>query len=236
MSRFTVLEAERLAEMFRAKTGVNLSEPIGAKTLLRKLKITTMYRPLSENSYGISCKSKSGRMFMMVNSNSTRGRQHFTIAHELYHLFYDESPVPHMCRETISEVERNANLFASALLLPREGLLSMLSPKEVSNRDIDLSTILKMEQLFEVSRINLLVRLKECNLISKAQFEEIKSIPVKKSAMEYGYDLSLYNPGNEGVVISDFGEKARILFERGKISEGHYLELLNLISDYHEEN
>lgn len=236
MSRFTVLEAERLAEMFRAKTGINLSEPIGAKTLLRKLKITTMYRPLSENSYGISCKSKSGRMFMMVNSNSTRGRQHFTIAHELYHLFYDESPVPHMCRETISEVERNANLFASALLLPREGLLSMLSPKEVSNRDIDLSTILKMEQLFEVSRINLLVRLKECNLISKAQFEEIKSIPVKKSAMEYGYDLSLYNPGNEGVVISDFGEKARILFERGKISEGHYLELLNLISDYHEEN
>lgn len=236
MSRFTVLEAERLAEMFRAKTGVNLSEPIGAKTLLRKLKITTMYRPLSENSYGISCKSKSGRMFMMVNSNSTRGRQHFTIAHELYHLFYDESPVPHMCRETISEVERNANLFASALLLPREGLLSMLSPKEVSNRGIDLSTILKMEQLFEVSRINLLVRLKECNLISKAQFEEIKSIPVKKSAMEYGYDLSLYNPGNEGVVISDFGEKARILFERGKISEGHYLELLNLISDYHEEN
>lgn len=236
MSRFTVLEAERLAEMFRAKTGVNLSEPIGAKTLLRKLKITTMYRPLSENSYGISCKSKSGRMFMMVNSNSTRGRQHFTIAHELYHLFYDESPVPHMCGETISEVERNANLFASALLLPREGLLSMLSPKEVSNRGIDLSTILKMEQLFEVSRINLLVRLKECNLISKAQFEEIKSIPVKKSAMEYGYDLSLYNPGNEGVVISDFGEKARILFERGKISEGHYLELLNLISDYHEEN
>lgn len=236
MSRFTVLEAERLAEMFRAKTGINLSEPIGAKTLLRKLKITTMYRPLSENSYGISCKSKSGRMFMMVNSNSTRGRQHFTIAHELYHLFYDESPVPHMCRETISEVERNANLFASALLLPREGLLSMLSPKEVSNRGIDLSTILKMEQLFEVSRINLLVRLKECNLISKAQFEEIKSIPVKKSAMEYGYDLSLYNPGNEGVVISDFGEKARILFERGKISEGHYIELLNLISDYHEEN
>ena len=236
MSKLTVIEAEQIAGMFRAKTGINLSEPIGAKTLLRKLKITTMYRPLSENSYGISCKSKSGRMFMMVNSNSTRGRQHFTIAHELYHLFYDESPVPHMCGETISEVERNANLFASALLLPREGLLSMLSPKEVSNRGIDLSTILKMEQLFEVSRINLLVRLKECNLISKAQFEEIKSIPVKKSVMEYGYDLSLYNPGNEGVVISDFGEKARILFERGKISEGHYIELLNLISDYHEEN
>ena len=123
MSRFTVLEAERLAEMFRAKTGVNLSEPIGAKTLLRKLKITTMYRPLSENSYGISCKSKSGRMFMMVNSNSTRGRQHFTIAHELYHLFYDESPVPHMCRETISEVERNAIYCDFQYVLRRSGPL-----------------------------------------------------------------------------------------------------------------
>lgn len=106
----------------------------------------------------------------------------------------------------------------------------MLSPKEAYSRNIALSTILRMEQLYEVSRINLLVRLKELNLLSKAQFEEMKSISVKKSAIEYGYDLSLYEPGNDGLVISDFGEKARTLFECGKISEGHYMELLNQIS------
>ena len=36
--------------------------------------------------------------------------------------------------------------------------------------------------------------------------------------------------------IGDFGEKARILFESERISEGHYMELLNMISDEREEN
>ncbi len=66
--------------------------------------------------------------------------------------------------------------------------------------------------------------------------EEIRSISVKDSARAYGYDLSLYEPGNENLVIGDFGEKARILFESGKISEGHYYELLNMISDGREED
>ena len=35
--------------------------------------------------------------------------------------------------------------------------------------------------------------------------------------------------GNENMVIGDFGEKARRLFEENKISEGHYVELLNMI-------
>ena len=89
MKRLTILEAETLAGKFRSEIGLSQYEPVNAKTLLRKLNITTMYRPLSDNSYGISCRSKSGKKFILVNSNSTRGRQHFTIAHELYHLFYD---------------------------------------------------------------------------------------------------------------------------------------------------
>lgn len=97
MKRITVTEAENLAKLFRVRTGISLDEPVNVKTLLRKLGILTMYRQMSENSYGISCKSADGKMFMLVNSNSTRGRQHFTICHEFYHLFYDENPTPHLC-------------------------------------------------------------------------------------------------------------------------------------------
>jgi hypothetical protein len=46
----------------------------------------------------------------------------------------------------------------------------------------------------------------------------------------------LYEKGNEGVVIGDFGEKARRLFELEKISEGHYVELLNMIRDGRTDN
>ena len=96
MNTITITEAETLAEKFRFQEGLSQSEPINAKMLVRKLNITLVYRPLSENSFGISCRSGEKR-FMLINSQSTRGRQHFTIGHELYHLYFDENPVPHMC-------------------------------------------------------------------------------------------------------------------------------------------
>lgn len=225
------MESELLAQKFRLQLGLSMTEPISVKTILRKLGILTMYRPLSDGSYGISAKSESGRMFMMVNCNSTRGRQHFTVAHELYHLFYDDKPVPHMCGGSAIGVEKDANLFASALLMPREGLLTMISDEEVRTRKVNLATVLRMEQYFGVSRITLLLRLKDVGLISETLLSELKLVPVKDSAKQYGYDLSLYESGNAGVVIGDFGEKARLLFESGRISEGHYYELLNMISN-----
>ena len=231
MKRLTIQESEVLAQKFRSKLGLSMTEPISVKIVLRKLGILAMFRPLSDNSYGISAKSESGKMFMLVNCNSTKGRQHFTIAHELYQLVYDESPQPHMCGGVATGVEKDANLFASALLMPREGLLSMVSDEEVKNRKVKLVTVLRMEQLFGVSRITLLLRLKDIGVITQQCLEELKAVHVKESAVQYGYDLSLYEPANKGIVIGDFGEKARLLFESGRISEGHYYELLNMISN-----
>lgn len=228
MKSLSIPEADSLAAKFRSELGMGLAEPINAKTLIRKLGVTAVYRPLSENSFGISCMSE-GKRFMLVNSNSTRGRQHFTIAHELYHLFFDENPKPHICDGIAIGEEKNANRFASSLLMPREGLLTMVSKEEIAGHTANLATVLRMEQMFGVSRMTLLIRLKDIGLIGQPCLDKLKAVPVKESAQEYGYDLSLYEPGNAGLVIGDFGEKARLLFEQGKISEGHYLELLNMI-------
>ena len=99
-----------------------------------------------------------------------------------------------------------------------------------------LATVLRIEQMFQVSRSMLLIRLRDIGVISENERQAMQSIPVKESALEYGYDKSLYESANEGVTIGDFGEKARILFEEGRISEGHYLELLKMISDGREDN
>ena len=236
MRRLTIQQAEILANKFRAQIGIGLAEPIGIKTLLRRLQVTIMYRPLSNDTYGISCKSSSGKMFMLINSNSTRGRQHFTIAHELYHLYFDENPTPHMCSGGATTEEKNADLFASALLLPKEGISSMLSTEEILQHNVKLATILRIEQLFQVSRSMLLIRLKDIGVLSESNRMKLQCIPVKESALKYGYDTALYEAGNKGVMIGDFGEKARMLFEKGQSSEGHYYELLNMISDGKEEN
>lgn len=220
----------RLAQKFRIENGLSQSEAVNVKSLLRKLNILTVYRPLSEYAYGLSLKSPQGHRFILINSNNSRGRQHFTIAHELYHLFYDEHPHPHICsRDGASRTERYADRFASALLMPEEGVIDMLSDEEYANKKITIAQVLRLEQYFGVSRTTILLRLKELTLLSPALFEQLKAYPVIRSANEFGYDISLYQPGNKNLVIGDYGEKARLLFEEEKISEGHYLELLNLI-------
>ena len=56
-------------------------------------------------------------------------------------------------------------------------------------------------------------------------------LTISDEARANGYDLSLYQKGNENVTLGDFGSNARKLYEMEKISEGHYLELLNQITD-----
>lgn len=234
MKKLSLDSAEILASKFRTKIGVSSIEPINVKSVLRKTNILTIYRPLSPKSYGLSLKSKNDDRFMLVNSNSTRGRQHFTIAHELFHLYYDENLTPHICgadADGASNVEKNADLFASALLMPKDGILQFVSVEEISSKDIKLATVIKLEQFFSVSRSSLLYRLKAIGLLTEGNLQSLLKISAKESAKQYGYDLSLYHIGNKNLVIGDFGEKARFLYDSEKISEGHYLELLNLISN-----
>lgn len=223
---------ENLSKKFRSDNGLSLTEPISLKSLLRKLNILTIFKPLSSSFYGMSLKANNSKCFILINSENAKGRQHFSIAHELFHLFYDEDPVPHVCEDhagSKSNSEKNANKFASALLIPQEGLIGMLSQAELKSRKIPISSILRIGQCFSVSHQALLIRLKSLSLISPQNFDELNSINVQDAAIQHGYDTSLYNNGNEGLVLGDFGTKARVLYEMEKISEGHYLELLNKI-------
>lgn len=85
---------ENQVSRFRQKAGLSDAEAVNLKSLLLKLNVLTVYRPLSDKFSGMSLKSGE-RRFMLVNSNQPRCRQHFTIAHELYHLYVDSNPMPH---------------------------------------------------------------------------------------------------------------------------------------------
>ena len=233
MSRLNIQQAERLAQKFRADLGLNDSEPIHTKTILRKENIVTMYLPLSENVYGLSLKHE-GHKFMLINSTRTRGRQHFTIAHELYHLYLEDNPSPHICSNGKDTTEKNADMFASAFLMPSNGINANIATSEIKDRNISLATIIRLEQYFSVSRKALLIRLQKLNLLSQSQYEEYLLTHPIQTAKDYGYDISLYKSGNTNLVLGDFGTLARTLFENDIISEGNYFELLNQIP-YDEE-
>ena len=55
---------------------------------------------------------------------------------------------------------------------------------------------------------------------------EIFSRDVKRSALEHGYSTDLYEKGNHGLVIGDYGTIAKELFDTEKISESHYYSLI----------
>lgn len=171
------------------------------------------------------------KKFMLVNSNQSRGRQHFTIAHELYHLFVEENPVPHKCSgdERKCESEQCADAFALMFLMPADGIRQMMPAEELIAGQVSLASIFRLEHYFGVSHKSVLNRLVDLNLLSRRERDSLADIPVKRTSREYGYDTALYEPGNHGLVIGDFGEKARKLFDEDKISEGHYLELLHKI-------
>lgn len=211
-------------------TGLSDSEAVNLKSLLLKLNVLTIYRPLSKEFSGMSLKS-GDRRFMLVNSNHPKCRQHFTIAHELYHLYLDPNPTPHNCTAEgkKSDVEQCADAFALMFLMPADGVRQMIPDNELMAGRVSLASVLRIGHYFSVSFSAVLNRLYDLKLIDRGERDTFKGYPVKKTAREYGYDTALYEPGNENLVIGDFGEKARRLFDREKISEGHYMELLHKI-------
>jgi Zn-dependent peptidase ImmA (M78 family) len=224
---------QKKANSFRDRNGLTSNEAIRLKSLLIKLNIITLFRPLSATFSGMSLKVNNTINFILVNSKHSLGRQHFTIAHELYHLFIQENFYPHQCYTgTFNKKNReeyNADCFASYFLMPESGILELIPDNELSSKTISLQTILKLEQYFSVSRASILVRLKMLKLLSTTQYDMLKNYKVIQTARQYGYDTSLYLEGNHNQIIGDYGEKARRLFDNEIISEGHYMELMQQI-------
>lgn len=229
---------ERQVTQFRQMVGLSDAEAVNLKSLLLKLNVLTIFRPLSDTFSGMSLKSPGEERFMLINSNQPRCRQHFTIAHELYHLFIEQNPMPHNCavEESKSESEQCADAFAQIFLMPYAGILQLIPDEELKSKKISLATVIRLEHYFSVSRQAIINRLFDLRFISRQDRENLLSYPVIRTAREYGYDIALYQSGNENLVIGNFGEKARRLYDEGKISEGHYRELLSKIGIHDDEN
>lgn len=223
---------EKKANDFRNRNGLGSNDSIRLKSLLYKLDVLTVFKPLRAGFSGMALKiDKDGgvKRFVLINSNKTLGHQHFTICHELYHLFIQENFHSMVCTAgefaKSDKEEYNADVFAAHLLLPENGIKSLIPDDELSKDKIRLKTILKIEHYFSCSRSALLYRLKDLGLISSRKWDELSN-HVKRSAIEFGYSTRIYESGNHHEVIGDYGTLARELFEKEIISESHYYSLL----------
>src|SRR5690554_5914434 len=128
------IRIEKAASEFRTRHGFTNLDPIRLKSLLLKLNVITIFKPLSENLSGMAVKEGDYR-FMLINSRHSIGRQHFSICHELYHLYIQKDFIPHHRSAGLfdkkTEHEYKADLFAAYLLMPKDGIINLIPECEL---------------------------------------------------------------------------------------------------------
>lgn len=219
---------EKLAIRLRDRWDINTHSPIDIFPLvLDKIKdLTLLWYDMDQSISGCCCKNDKNQI-IMINSNHTKGRQNFTLAHELYHLFFDGDNNWSVCGTNFNnENEIMANNFASYFLLPSCGLEKFIESNNI--KKWNLEDIIKCEQFFQISHHSMLFRLKNEDYISQGDFDKFKS-SVKINAMNLGYDLTLYNESPHDKKFYMLGKLIPLVnksYERGLISKGLMEEIL----------
>ena len=171
----------------------------------------------------------SSDMLIGINSNMSIGRQNFTLAHELYHLLYEENKnnfvICDYSSESESEIE--ANIFASYLLIPYEGLKRYVKNMNISKWSLD--DVIAAEQYYQISHMALLFRLVEQNFITEEESLEFQNVKISHEARIRGFNDDLYYPSPEDRKYFSLGNYVKSVgkaYSSNKISVGKKDEFL----------
>jgi Zn-dependent peptidase ImmA (M78 family) len=212
--------------------------------------LTILFYPMSDNTSGMCIKnidgidldelmeddsiysdddSTSNDMVICINSNMSKGRQRFTLAHELYHLLFEEDKRNLIICETSNDddSEIEANIFASYLIMTYEGLERYAKINRLT--EWTLEEVIRAEQYFQISHHAMLFRLREHEFISHEECKRLRSVQIGYSARINGFSDSLYTPTNTSKKYFSLGKYIRLVeraFNDNKISPGKRDELL----------
>ena len=206
--------------------------------------LTVVFYPMSDNTSGMCIKninlfdednpdrtvsSNSRDMIVCINSNMSKGRQRFTLAHELYHLLFEEDKANLIICENSNQddSETEANIFASYMIMPYEGL-----ERYYKTNNIDKWTLedtIRAEQFFQISHHAMLFRLKDQGFITKEECMEFRNVYIGYESRINGFSDDLYVPSSESRKYYSLGKYIRLVekaFSNKKISNGKRDELL----------
>ncbi len=218
----------------RRRFGIDAYAPLDVLNLLLGLEnLTVTFLPMSQTLSGM-CIRDEGNILVAVNSRMPLGRQHYTMAHELYHLFYHRELGRVICpsdfgnKKDAREIE--ADKFATYFLAPPEALRRFLTQDIGRDPDQQLSKsdLVRIGQHFKMSHQAVLWRLVDERYLSREDKERMES-GVTRTALRLGFDASLYEPSPEHLryrTLGSYIKKATELLEQDLVSCGKYEELL----------
>lgn len=145
------------AKEIREKWGLSKYPILDIFSLVESKDFLLLRFPNSNKISGVYIE-KQGRIenykCIYVNTLDPYGRQNFTLAHELYHVFFEKSSDA-VCLESKRSqdpIEFTAERFASHFLIPVETLIEYLSANKInSQKAISFKMIVYLQSIFKVS-------------------------------------------------------------------------------------
>lgn len=223
------------ANELRKQFGEDVSSPIDIFALMQSQEhLTLVFYPFSNQISGMCVRTPGGEQLVAINSTRTLGRQRFTAAHELYHLFVQDEITTVICGNDIGvgrdEEEKNADCFASYFLAPNDALRSFIEKNLIkgARRSLTVEDVVRIEQQFRMSRQATLYRLVGDGWMSLDFANTLKS-NIIDSARRAGFSDDLYIPrpvDRQYFTMGSYIQLAELLNEKDVISSGKYEELL----------
>lgn len=234
MARIPEYQYENEASKLRAEFLLGDRLPVDMESLLVDQGILAVYTPMSDSFSGMCLKYDEETNFVLINSNMVMGRQNFTAAHELYHLFVQDPKdfEVHSCdiNSPTSPIERHANSFASYFLMPTGGVVDVMQRIGCSKATINPAHVITMCGYFGVSYKAMLVRLNKILRLSDEKYDGLNNVTPVTYAQSCGLKTDVFAiPERKNVIVGDYAAKAQSLYDSGKISKGHLIELMSAI-------
>ncbi len=213
--------------------GEDIYSPIDIFSMLNNSEdFTVVFYPMSDRISGI-CIRENGNRIIGINSTLTYGRQRFTAAHELCHLFFHNNFKSIICAKDIDKnkdsQEKEADMFASYFLAPYEAMNDFIVTKLKKQKgNLDINDVVKIEQNYGLSRQATLWRLINEGYLSIDDSESMKT-GIISSAIKLGFDDKLYLPAPQEKQYYTLGRYIKLaeeLKEKELMTSGKYEEIL----------
>lgn len=221
------------SERLRKRLGEDNLSPVDIFALAQVIdKLTIVFYPLGSKISGMCIKGADGRCTIALNSSMTLGRQRFSLAHELYHMFYDDS-MKSVCAKSIgsgNEIEKKADVFAAYFLMPRAAISEKADSLVLKHGGkLSLHDIIRIEQYFGVSHQAAVYQLYNCGYIGGDEVDALLNSSIRQLSEKMGFRPDLYCPLPAEKQYGTYGHyiaQADRLLNLDIVSYGKYEELL----------
>jgi Zn-dependent peptidase ImmA (M78 family) len=222
----TSREIEAVALKARKEIGLSLGLN---ETLLRKnledKGYFLFYYPFGESGISGALFSSVHARILVVNSSQSIGRQNFTVAHELGHIYlHNTESLVEISGDESSTKEREADTFASMFLMPVNDVSSMIQTN--GGIEFDAVEVMEISQMFRMSYKATLKRLTEVFGRKAIPLTLWDKKPLQLAEM-LNMDKRLYEPSGEKYWSNTkYVSTAFRALEKGRISFSRFLELM----------